>query len=186
MTPALRILSVACALAGPAAGAAEVPLPTRGLGISTGLASTSERLAVQGLDLTLALRHGRLRIEPLLGFGWRHVQAPDGIAPGDATWITRSYTAGLGVLWEVGRSGNAVAWAGGRATLDVADESAYRDEWATGETVGAVLGGEYFVAPLISFGLEAEAGFSAQQRADVPDVVLGSTKGRLLVRLWLP
>lgn len=197
MKTALRALAAACALAGATTTHADTQeqRPTLGFGVRTQLVSAStDRLDNQGLAISFALARGRLRIEPELGFAWSDrawLSGGDGLIIGDTTWVSKTITVGSGVFYELARAETIAAYAGGRLTLDFAEQSRVFGSggWATGGTLAAVLGGEYFLAPLVSLGLEAQAGVSVVSNKDTSsrgDSRSAETAGLLLLRFYVP
>jgi hypothetical protein len=198
MKTALRALAVGCALAGATTAHAQsqAQRPTLGFGVRTQIVSASTaRLASRGLAISFALPRGRLRVEPEVGFAWSDRGWPaggDGLITVDTTWTSRTFTVGSGVFYELARAESIGAYAGGRLTLDFAEQSRILGSgsgWATGGTLAAVLGGEYFLAPLVSLGLEAQAGFSVvsnKDTSDRPDSTSVATAGLALVRFYVP
>lgn len=155
--------------------------PRYGFGLATGLVpGSSGRLDTQGLQVSFAILRDRLRIEPTLGFGFSRLE-------GFAT--RHQYSLGCGILWELARMEPSVVYAGGRVALSIARYSDGTSTLqSTGESLAAVIGGEYLFSPFMSLGIEASAGLSAAQSdgSSGNDDVSGGTGGELLLRFYLP
>lgn len=195
MKTALSSLALLFALAGATTAQAGDRRPTLGFGIRTRIVSAStDRLDSRGLGISFALLRGQLRLEPEVGFAWsdRALLAGDGLFTGDSTWVSRTFTVGTGAFYELARGETIVAYAGGRLTLDFAEQTRIlgsSSDWATGGTLAAVLGGEYFLAPLASVGLEAQVGVSVvsnKEASSRPDSQSAETAALLLFRFYVP
>lgn len=157
--------------------------PRYGFGVSTGLVpGTNGRLDTQGLGISFVLLRGRLRIEPEVGVHLSRMD-PEGLPV--SGWD--SFSLGGGLLYELARVEKSAVYAGGRLGLAFA-RSTYGDSssWSTGEALNAVLGGEYFPAPFVSIGLEAQVGVSAAQPDGGPDTYEAGTGALLILRFYVP
>lgn len=177
----------AAAVAAPAPATITAPdarRPRYGFGISTGLVPGARgRLDTQGLGISFAIFRGRLRIEPGLAFSLVRQEVFG------TTRDSESFTLSGGLLYELARVEKSAVYAGGRLGLSYAnyDGSGFGRVWASGESLAAVLGGEYLPVPFVSIGLEAAAGFSAYQPEDSTLVTYSAgTSAALILRFYVP
>jgi hypothetical protein len=152
MTHAVRLslaAAAALAVAAPAAAQQQPPRPQVGLGISitpndafTGVSETVELY----VPILLA---PQIRIEPSLGI----------LSSNDGT-DRRDFTLGIGGFWVAPVAGPVDMYAGGRLKLNFAHvSSAAGSDSSTDVSIAAALGGEYYLVPHFSLGLEGQLGY---------------------------
>jgi hypothetical protein len=121
------------------------------------------------------------------------VYAPINIAPqfrlepslGLRTGDDRSdITLGVGAFLVSPLAQQVDMYAGGRLKLNFADdETGARDESGTDVSIAAALGGEYYLVPRFSLGLEGQLGFYSTSEASGDDSGVFTT-GLAFLRLY--
>ncbi len=176
----LALAACALALAVPAA-AQQTQRPTLGFGISfVPFAQPSADLPTVELYLPIRVAPA-FRLEPSLGIYSRNEPSPG--------TDRRDITVGVGAFWVKQLAAPADMYVGGRLRLNFADA---KTTFANGTTasdsdtdifIAAALGGEYYLVPQFSLGLEGELGYY-----DHGDVNLGTsgvfTTGLAFLRLY--
>jgi hypothetical protein len=145
--------------------------PQIGLGISV---EPFAQLVVPTVELYLPINFGQLRLEPSLG-----LLTSD--APGDDR---SNLTVGLGVFYLLPPASQIGMYAGGRVKIDFASvDNGVVDDSGASVVVAGALGGEYFLAPRFSLGLEGQLGFHSD--TDVSGDASGFfTAGLAFLRLY--
>ncbi|HET8539778.1 MAG TPA: outer membrane beta-barrel protein [Anaeromyxobacter sp.] len=146
-----RIALALSALALAAPAAAQQSRPTLGLGVS--IVPVDAAGVLPPIEVYVPIRIApNFKLEPSLGI-WTRDQG--GVGAND----TRDLVLGLGAFFVKPIAGAADMYVGGRLKLNFAKtDDGTTSNSDTDIVVAAALGGEYYLVPLFSIGLEAQLG----------------------------
>ncbi len=154
MKKTLRLAAVVAAVALAVPAAAQEQRRTLGIGASI----NPDASFSPTVEIYVPINLGQLRLEPSIGI---FTQDRDG--PGNDT---SDVTLGIGAFYVMPLAAQADMYVGGRLKLNFASvDDGVNDDSDTDLTVAAALGGEYYLVPQLSLGLEAQLGL--YQRGDV-------------------
>jgi hypothetical protein len=170
MTKKLALALAALALATPAL-AQDAARPQFGIGIAiVPLDSPGQTIEVYA-PINVA---PQLRLEPSLG-----ISTSDG--PGNDT---SNFTLGLGAFYVSRLAAQLDMYAGGRLKLNFASvDAGTTDDSGTDISLAGALGGEYYLVPRFSLGLEGQLGFFSNSDVSGDDSGLFTT-GLAFLRLY--
>jgi hypothetical protein len=176
MKHTFRLALALCAL-GVAAPAAAQQRHTLGLGISFTPVDIDDPAVVPTVEIYVPILIApQFRLEPSLGI-FTNDQ--------DGGGVDRSnVTVGIGAFYVSSIAPAADMYVGGRLKLNFAGrDDGVNDDSDTDFLVAAALGGEYYLAPQLSLGLEAQLGM--YQRGDISGDDSGFfTNGLAFLRLY--
>ncbi len=179
MKRSLQLLAAVLLLASGTDAVAQEARPTLGFGLATSMRSSAVRQSPTVL-IFVPIGLGKLRIEPQVGFVRGSVALP-----GASTNVRTTLLVGAGALWELARTPRTSVYAGGRFGLVYTkDARGSASEDGFGEGAALALGGEYFPAPFVSLGAEAQVGVEAAQWEHAGSDVTAETEGLLFVRFY--
>lgn len=121
----------------------------------------------------------QLRLEP--SFGIQTADRPFGNGRVD----TRDVTVGLGLFFVQRVAAPVDFYAGGRVKLNFAKvDDGVNENTGTDVIVAGALGGEYYLVPKFSVGLEAELGYYSRSSASIDEADGFFTTGLGFLRLY--
>jgi hypothetical protein len=148
MKTTLRLAAALAALTLVLPAAAQEQRPTLGIGASI----NPEAAFSPTVEIYVPIRLGQqFRLEPSVGIFTRDRDAP-GVDTSDVT-------VGIGAFYMMPIAAAADVYVGGRLKLNFASrDDGVNDDSDTDLTVAAALGGEYYLVPQLSLGVEAQLG----------------------------
>jgi hypothetical protein len=178
MNRIIRIAAVAAVLSLAAPAAAQERRPTIGVGIGITPLDSRTDVLLPPIEVYLPIAIApNFRLEPSLGI---FTFDPSGVGRTE----TSDITLGIGAFFVKSLAPQADMYVGGRLKLNFASrDDGVNDDSDTDLIVAAALGGEYYLAPQLSLGLEAQLGI--YQRGDVSGDDSGFfTHGLAFLRLF--
>lgn len=166
----------ALAAAAPAAAQGRI-----GLGVAANFDSIDSGVGILGGSRVYVLvpiqLAGSLRVEPMVGINTVDTGGLD----------ASDITLGAGVLFALTASPQAAVYAGGRLALDfVSWDTGVADASGIDFRIAGAVGGEYYLAPRFSMGVEANLGYYSTSDGNVaiPDTSGFYTAGNLIGRFY--
>ena len=150
-----KTLRLAAALASLALVLPAAAQERRTLGI--GASINPEAALSPTIEIYVPINLGKLRLEPSIGIFTTDAESRNAIS---------DVTLGIGGFYVMPLAASADMYAGGRLKLNFASwDDGVNDDSDTDFLLAGALGGEYYLVPQLSLGVEAQLGF--YQRGDV-------------------